>query len=519
MKINCERSALGIELGSTVIKSVLTDESGTVRAKGSYRWESEYKDGRWTYSVNEVKKGLRACYADLIKDVQTKYGETPERFGCIGISAMMHGYIAVDKEDNLLTPFRTWRNVKQGEASKKLSELFKVNVPERFTVSHLYQAILNKEEHVKRIDKLFTLSSYTHYLLTGEYAAGYNDASGMFPLDVKTGKYAADMAEKFDAILEENGINKKTEEIFPKPMKAGEVCGELTEKGARLLDESGRLKAGIKMCPPEGDAGTGLVSTNTVTAGTGNVSAGTSIFASFVLKKPLREKTPDIDEMVTPNGYPLAMIHCNNCSSEINEWVGLFKELLNKFGVNPADEKLFGTLFNETEKAKGKAEDIIAYNYTAGEHITKVKEGKPLIYRNPQGKLTLGDFMRATIYSCVATLAVGMKGLKGKTDEEITEVVGHGGFFKTPKIAQEVMSSALETAVSVYENAGEGGAYGMALLALYAVCHTDGSSLEEFIKEIFKDRKKSTVKATDSEKEKFERFLAEYEKGLKLFAV
>ena len=301
MKINYERSALGIELGSTVIKSVLTDESGTVRAKGSYRWESEYKDGRWTYSVSEVKKGLRACYADLIKDVQTKYGETPERFCCIGISAMMHGYIAVDKEENLLTPFRTWRNVKQGEASKKLSELFKMNVPERFTVSHLYQAILNKEEHVKRIDKLFTLSSYTHYLLTGEYAAGYNDASGMFPLDVKTGKYDADMAEKFDAILEENGINEKTEEIFPKPMKAGELCGELTEKGAKLLDESGRLKAGIKMCPPEGDAGTGLVSTNTITAGTGNVSAGTSIFASFVLKKPLREKTSDADEMVTPS--------------------------------------------------------------------------------------------------------------------------------------------------------------------------------------------------------------------------
>ena len=386
MKINYERSALGIELGSTVIKSVLTDESGTVRAKGSYRWESEYKDGRWTYSVSEVKKGLRACYADLIKDVQTKYGETPERFCCIGISAMMHGYIAVDKEENLLTPFRTWRNVKQGEASKKLSELFKMNVPERFTVSHLYQAILNKEEHVKRIDKLFTLSSYTHYLLTGEYAAGYNDASGMFPLDVKTGKYDADMAEKFDAILEENGINEKTEEIFPKPMKAG-----------------------IKMCPPEGDAGTGLVSTNTITAGTGNVSAGTSIFASFVLKKPLREKTSDADEMVTPNGYPLAMIHCNNCSSEINEWVGMFKELINKFGVNHADEKLFGTLFDETKKAEGKAEGIIAYNYTSGEHITKVKDGKPLIYRNPQGKLTLADFMRATIYSCVATLAVGMK--------------------------------------------------------------------------------------------------------------
>ena len=273
------------------------------------------------------------------------------------------------------------------------------------------------------------------------------------------------------------------------------------------------------MCPPEGDAGTGLVSTNTITAGTGNVSAGTSIFASFVLKKPLREKTSDADEMVTPNGYPLAMIHCNNCSSEINEWVGMFKELLNKFGVNPADEKLFGTLFNETEKAKGKAEDITAYNYTAGEHITKVKDGKPLIYRNPQGKLTLADFMRATIYSCVATLAVGMKGLKGKTEEEITEVVGHGGFFKTPKISQEVMSCALNTAVSVYENAGEGGAYGMALLALYAVCRTEGQPLEEFIKEIFKDRKKSTVKATDSEKEKFERFLTEYEKGLKLFAV
>ena len=519
MKINYERCALGIEIGSTVIKSVLSDESGTVKAKGCYRWESEYKDGWWTYSVSEVKKGLRACYADLIKDVQAKYGEIPERFGSIGISAMMHGYIAVDKEDNLLTPFRTWRNVRQEEASKKLSELFKVNVPERFTVSHLYQAILNKEEHVKRIDKLFTLSSYTHYLLTGEYAAGYNDASGMFPLDVRTGKYDAEKAEKFDGILEENGINEKTKDIFPKPMKAGEICGELTEKGARLLDESGRLKAGIRLCPPEGDAGTGLVSTNTITAGTGNVSAGTSIFATFVLKNPLKEKTFDIDEMVTPNGYPLAMIHCNNCSSEINEWVGVFKELLNKFGVNPAEEKLFGTLFNETEKAKGKAEDIIAYNYTSGEHITKVKEGKPLIYRNPQGKLTLGDFMRATIYSSVATLAVGMKGLKGKTDEEIREVVGHGGFFKTPKVAQRVMSSALDAGVSVYENAGEGGAYGMALLALYAVCRTDGQSLEEFTKEKFKDRRKTTVKSDEEEKEKFGRFLAEYEKGLKLFAI
>lgn len=496
---------LGIEFGSTRIKSVLIDERGRVEASGAYTWENAFEDGLWTYSEKSILEGLRESYSSLVKT----YGQTPELSG-LGVSAMMHGYIALDKEDNLLVPFRTWRNTNTGEAAEKLTELFGFNIPMRWSVAHLYQAILNGESHVKDIAYLTTLSGYVHYKLTGKKVLGVGDASGMFPIDGETGDYDEKMLSRFDALVSEKGYPWKLRDVLPAVLPAGRKAGTLTETGAKLLDGSGKLSPGVSVCSPEGDAGTGMVATNSVKEKTGNVSAGTSVFAMVVLEKPLKELHTEIDMVATPDGKPVAMVHCNNCTSDINAWAGLFDEVLKAFGKKVSAEELMTRLFEISLRGDEACGKITSYNYFSGEPITDCNEGRPLLVRSPDGKFDLANFMKSEIYSSLASLRIGMEILR-KEDAKIEEMCGHGGFFKTPEVGQRAMSAAVNAPVTVRKNAGEGGAWGIALLAAF----TDSDcALDEFLNGIFKDGKKTTVSATEQDKIDFNTYLVRYKAGL-----
>ena len=507
------RTFLGIEFGSTRIKACLVDESLAPVAGGSHSWENRLDNGVWTYTKEDIIGGLQSCYADLKKDVKDKYGVTPERFGAMGISAMMHGYLAFDEKDKLLVPFRTWRNTMTGQAAEKLTGLFGFNIPERWSIAHLYQAVLNKEEHVGRIAHLNTLAGYVHFLLTGERTLGVGDASGMFPIEGGS-CYNGTMMEKFMGLDEVNACGWKLEEILPKIVQAGSECGRLTEAGARLLDPEGDLKAGTVFAPPEGDAGTGMTATNAVRKGTGNVSAGTSIFSMIVLEQPLKGHYPQIDVVTTPDGADVAMVHCNNCCGELDKWVNMFIEF-SKLAGTPVDiSAAYELLYRNALNGAADCGGVVAYNTISGEPVVGLGSGRPAYYRQPDSAMTLADFFRAELYGALAALKAGNDILFEKEGVQPKSITGHGGLFKVSGVAQQFLADALNSDVSVMATAGEGGAWGMALLAAF-VCEGNGKSLADWLdKRAFAGMEKSTVSANTEGCEGWAAYMAQYRKGL-----
>lgn len=511
--LNAE-TALGIEFGSTRIKSVLVDLNGSPLASGSFDWENSYKNGVWTYSLDEVFEGLRASFAALKKSVCDKYGVKLETVGSMGISGMMHGYLAFDKDGAQLAEFRTWRNTITAEAAEKLSALFDFNIPQRWSIAHLYQAILNGEEHVDRVDFIATLAAYVHYRLTGEKVIGVGEASGMFPIDSSINDYDAAMLDKFDGYVADRNFPWKIRDILPRVLVAGERAGTLTAEGAAMLDPTGEFRPGVPMCPPEGDAGTGMVATNSVAVRTGNVSAGTSIFLMVVLEKALSKLYPEIDMVTTPSGKPVAMVHCNNCSGEIDAWAGLFTSMCSALGMDISIYKVLDKLFESALSGDKDCGGLVAFNYLSGEVITGLDSGKPLFLRGPESKFALPNFARAQLCSAAATLSIGMEIL---SDEQvkIDKLLGHGGYFKAPLAGQKIMAAALEAPVSVMKTAGEGGPWGIALLASYMQNKAEGETLEAFLdSRVFSNEDAFEVKPDPEDIAGFKKFLDNYKKSL-----
>lgn len=510
--MDTEKTYLGIELGSTRIKAVLIDESFTPVAQGSHDWENQLENGYWTYSLDDIHKGIQSCYASLAADVKKRYGITLRTVGAFGISAMMHGYMAFDKDDNLLVPFRTWRNTTTEKAAAELTEALNFNIPQRWTSAHLYQAILNGEEHISRIAHVTTLAGYIHYLLTGERTVGIGEASGIFP--VADGSYNSEMLKKYESILAEKNFKCKISEVFPKVMNAGKNCGTLTEYGAKFLDPTGSLKAGIPMCPPEGDAGTGMTAADAVRPGTGNVSAGTSIFSMLVLDKSLDGVYPEIDMVTTPDGSPVAMVHCNNCCSELDAWVKMFGEFAELIGSCIDKSTLYEKLYQKAMSGDSDCGGVVAYNYLSGEPVTGVENGRPMYFRMPDSKMNLSNFFRAELYASMAALKSGMDILFEKEHIKASQFTGHGGLFKVKGAAQQLLADALNTPVSVMETAGEGGAWGMALLAAYMICGK-GRSLPDWLDtEVFSSMEKLTVNPESFGINGFSKYMKRYSAGL-----
>lgn len=513
--IESGRAALGIELGSTRIKAVLIDGNHTPIASGDHEWENRLENGNWTYSLDDIWTGLRHSYQNLAADVQKKYGVVLKKIGSIGFSAMMHGYMAFDKEGNLLVPFRTWRNSTTGEAAKKLIELFQYNIPLRWSIAHLYQAILNGEDHVKEVAYFTTLSGYIHWKLTGVKALGIGDASGMFPIDIQKKDFNEEMIQRFDGLVADKNFSWKLRDIMPKVMVAGEEAGVLTEEGARLLDESGNLEAGIPLCPPEGDAGTGMAATNSVAKRTGNVSAGTSVFAMIVLEKELRRVYPEIDLVTTPDGSLVAMVHANNCTSDLNSWVGIFREFAESFGIEVDMNRLFGVLYNKALEGDADCGGLLSYGYLSGEFITGVDEGRPLFVRSPESRFNLANFMRVNLFTALGAIKVGMDLLLKEEDVAIDSILGHGGLFKTKGVGQRILAAAINAPVSVMETAGEGGPWGMALLAAYMKNKENGENLEDYLaKKVFAGNEGSRMEPDPKDVEGYEVFIERYKKGI-----
>ncbi|MCC8046482.1 MAG: FGGY-family carbohydrate kinase [Clostridiales bacterium] len=515
--IESGKAILGLEFGSTRIKAVLVDEANQPIASGSHEWENQLLDGSiWTYSLDAVWSGLQDCYSDLAADVKKKYDTEIVNLAAIGFSAMMHGYLAFDKNDELLVPFRTWRNTITEQAAKELSELFQFNIPQRWSIAHLYQAILNGEEHVKDVTFITTLAGYMHWQMTGQKVLGIGDASGMFPIDSETRDYNQKMMDQFDALVAPKGYPWKLREILPKALLAGEDAGFLTEEGAKKLDVSGKLKSGIPIAPPEGDAGTGMAATNSVAVRTGNVSAGTSVFAMIVLEKELSKAYPEIDMVTTPTGDAVAMVHCNNCTSDLNAWVGLFREFAEVFGVSVDMNQLFGTLYNKALEGDKDCSGIISYNYFAGEPVTGLNEGgRPLMVRTPDAKFTLANFMRSNLYGSLATLKIGLDLLLKNEDVQVDRIMGHGGLFKTKGVGQSILAAAMNSPVSVMETAGEGGPWGMAILASYLVHKKDGETLDTFLNEsVFAGCEGTEMQPDPADVEGFDRYIESYKAGI-----
>ena len=508
--MNLKNTALGIELGSTRIKAVLIDEKHIPIASGSHEWENQLVDGIWTYSMEAVTAGIQDCYADLKRDVKEKYGITLTEVGAIGVSAMMHGYLPFDKDGNQLAEFRTWRNTITGEAAAKLSQALNFNIPQRWSIAHLYQAILNKEPHVTRIDYLTTLAGYIHLRLTGQKVMGIDEASGMFPIDSEKLDYNQEMIEKFDAM---SGMPWKLREILPKVLCAGEQAGTLTESGARFLDPAGDLVSGIPVAPCEGDAGTGMAATNSVRERTGNVSAGTSDFAMIVTDHPLGVHR-EIDMVTTPAGAPVAMVHCNNCTSDINAWVNLLSEFAQLIGAPQDKGKLFTLLFRKALEGDPDCGGLVSYNYFSGEGVTDLDEGRPVFARTPNASFTLANFMRTHILSALATLKIGLDILTGEEQVQVDKLYGHGGFFKTPEVGQRMLSAAIGAPVSCMETAGEGGPYGMALLAAYMLRKESGETLADYLdNRVFAGAASTTLMAEKTDIDGFNRFLTRYKEA------
>ncbi len=508
------KTALGIEFGSTRIKAVLVDETNAPIASGAYDWENQLVDGIWTYSLEEIWKGLQGCYADMAKDVQDKYGVELETIGAIGISGMMHGYMPFNDKDELMVPFRTWRNTITGEASEALSEVFSFNIPQRWSIAHLYQAILKGEEHVGDITFITTLAGYIHWQLTGEKVMGIGEASGMFPIDSTINDYDKTMLSQFDELVADKNFAWNLAGILPKVLVAGETAGALTDEGAKLLDVSGKLKGGIPMCPPEGDAGTGMTATNSIAQKTGNVSAGTSVFAMIVLEKALSKPYEQIDMVTTPSGDPVAMVHCNNCTSDLNAWVNLFKEFAESFGMTVDMNQLFGTLYNKALEGDKDCGNLLAYNYFSGEHITGFEEGRPLFVRKPDSNFNLANFMRVHLFTSLGALKTGMDILLKEEGVKVDEILGHGGLFKTKGVGQSILAAAVNSAVSVMETAGEGGAWGIAVLASY-MADKKGKDLAAYLNEnVFAGQASTTLEPKAEDVESFELFMKNYTAGL-----
>lgn len=475
------KAILGIEFGSTRIKAVLIDDEHKPIASGDHVWENRLEGGFWTYHDDEIWTGLQESYANLKKDVADKYGIKLAKVAALGFSGMMHGYLAFDQEGKLLVPFRTWRNSTTGPAAEQLSQLFSYNIPERWSISHLYQAILNGEDHVKDVAYFTTLAGYIHWRMTGQKVLGVGDASGMFPIDPKTKQYDAVMVEKFDRQIADHHFSWHLADILPEIRIAGESAGYLTEEGAKLLDPSGELEAGIPLAPPEGDAGTGMAATNSVKQRTGNVSAGTSVFAMIVLEKELSKYYPQIDMVTTPDGSLVAMVHANNCTSDLNAWVGLCGQVLDAFGVKVAGDELYGTLYRKSLEADPDCGGLLSYGFLSGEYIMNCTEGRPMFVRTPESHFNLANFMRSHLYASFGALKVGMDLLLQQEKVEIDAIYGHGGIFKTKGVAQNYLAAALNTPVSVMETAGEGGPWGMALLTAYLVHKAEGESLADYL--------------------------------------
>ena len=512
--IEAGKAILGIEFGSTRIKAILIDEDSKPIAQGSHEWENQLEDGLWTYSVEAIWLGLQDCYSDLRKSVLNQYGCEIETLAGIGFSAMMHGYMAFDKDQQILVPFRTWRNTNTGKAAAELSELFNYNIPLRWSISHLYQCILDNEEHVKDIKFLTTLAGYIHWQVTGNFVLGVGDASGMIPVDPATKTYDAEMVEKFDKLISMKQYPWKLIDILPKSLSAGEDAGFLTPKGAKLIDISGHLKAGIPVCPPEGDAGTGMVATNAVKQRTGNVSAGTSSFSMIVLEKPLSKPYEMIDMVTTPDGSLVAMVHCNNCTSDINAWVSLFKEYQQLLGVPVDVNELYGKLFNKALEGDSDCGGLMSYNYVSGEPVTGLAEGRPLFVRSANDKFNLANFMRAHLYGAISVLKIGNDILFKDEKIKVDRITGHGGYFKTQGVGQRMLAAALNSPISVMETAGEGGAWGIALLAQYLV-NGKGKNLADYLEEVvFAGNTGVSIAPASEDVAGFEKYIENYKRCL-----
>jgi len=512
--IESGKAILGIEFGSTRIKAVLIDENYKPIAQGSHTWENQLVDGLWTYSTEAIWYGLQDCYAQLRKNVLEQYEVEIETLAAIGISAMMHGYMAF-KGNDILVPFRTWRNTNTGKAAAELSKLFNYNIPLRWSISHLYEAILDNEEHVKDIEFLTTLAGYIHWQITGQKVLGVGDASGMIPVAPKTKTYDATMVEKFDKLIEPRGFSWKLLDILPKSLNAGENAGFLTPEGANRLDVSGHLKPGIPVCPPEGDAGTGMVATNAVKQRTGNVSAGTSSFSMIVLEKELSKPYEMIDMVTTPDGSLVAMVHCNNCTSDINAWVKIFKEFQELMGMPVDMNQLYTNLFNIATKGDADCGGILSYNYVSGEPVTGLADGRPLFVRSANDKFSLANFMRAHLYGAIGVLKIGNDILLKEEKVKVDRITGHGGYFTTKGVGQKMLAAALNSPISVMETAGEGGAWGIALLAAYAVCKNKELSLADYLDQVvFAGNEGEEIKPTPEDVAGFNAYIENYKAGL-----
>jgi len=509
--MNLQNTFLGIELGSTRIKAVLIDENHAPIASGSFSWENDFVDGVWTYPLKKAVAGLRACYTELRKDVEKKFGQPLVRTAAIGISGMMHGYLVLDNNGKQLAPFRTWRNTITAPAAKALTELFQFNIPQRWSIAHLYQAILNCESHVKDIAQLTTLSAYIHNLLTGENIIGVGEASGMMPYDDATGNFDAVRIEQFDKLVNVYGFPWKLKDILPTVKRAGESAGYLTEAGAALLDESGTLEAGIPFCPPEGDAGTGMVATGAVFPRTGSISAGTSAFSMQILERPLKKYYPEIDVVATPSGKTVAMAHTNTCTSEIDAWINLIADGIRAMNMDVDMNALYPILYSKALEGETDCSGIIAFNYFAGEPLTATETGRPMLVRLPDSKLTVANLMRSQLYGAIATLKIGMDMLAREEQVESDRLLGHGGFFKTPGVGQQIMADALNVPITTMETAGEGGPWGMALLAAYMLKKATGESLEDYLQnKVFSSANSSCIYPDAQGAAGFSRYLERY---------
>ena len=522
--IESGKAILGIEFGSTRIKAVLIDQENKPIAQGSHEWENQLVDGLWTYSTEAIWYGVEDCYADLRRNVKREYDCEIEQLASIGISAMMHGYMAfgpngkatrwapVSESEKILAPFRTWRNTNTGKAAAELSKLFNYNIPLRWSISHLYQAILNGEEHVKDITYLTTLAGYIHWRLTDKKVLGIGDASGMIPVDPNTKTYNAEMVRKFNELVAPYGFPWKLEDILPECLVAGQDAGVLTEHGAQRLDVSGHLKGGCPLCPPEGDAGTGMTATNSVKVRTGNVSAGTSSFSMIVLEKDVTKPNEMIDIVTTPDGNLVAMVHCNNCTSDLNAWVKLFKEYQELLGVKVDMNEVYAKLYNHALTGDVDCGGVISYNFISGEPVAGLTDGgRPLVMRSPNDRFNLANFMRANLYATIAVLKLGNDVLFKEENVKVDRITGHGGLFKTPGVGQKVLAAALNSPISVMETAGEGGAWGIALLAAYLVNNPDKLNLADYLeKVVFAGNTGIEIAPEPADVEGFNRYIETY---------
>lgn len=513
--LQTERTALGIELGSTRIKAVLIGPDHTVLASGAHEWENRLENGCWTYPLDEVWAGVQAAYAKLAAAFAAQYGTPPTAVGVMGVSGMMHGYLPFSRNGAQLAPFRTWRNTTTGPAAAELTELFGFNIPQRWSAAHLYQAMLNGEGQVKDIAFLTTLAGYVHWRLTGEKVLGVGDASGMFPIDSAACDYDAAMVRRFNGLLQAHELAYRLEDILPRVLRAGEAAGVLTAEGAKLLDPTGTLRPGVPLCPPEGDAGTGMVATGSVAPRTGNVSAGTSVFAMAVLEKPLSRVYPEIDMVTTPAGAPVAMVHCNTCTSDLDAWVKLLGEMAGAAGAALSKQALYELFYKKALEGEADCGGLVNYNCYSGEPVAGLARGCPLFVRRPDARLNLANFARAQLYSAVATLKLGMDILLEGEGVPLDTLCGHGGLFKTPVVGQRLLAGALGVPVAVMETAGEGGPWGMAVLAAYMLNRRKGETLERYLADrVFAAAQGSIEPPQETDRAGFARFMERYKKGL-----